>query len=607
MNVMKLLLHQPIKNFPKANRTGIRAASIMRHLLMLSLCILISQIGFSQIFITEWTFEEAATEIHFRAYTDGDVNYTWSASPSGNNGSGTFNNPFGNVVLTELSIEEGDVVSLEMEPENLLRFYIANTENRLNLTDVTQWGDVSWTSMNEAFYGCSNLEISATDIPDLSNVSDMHRMFAGASSFNSDIGNWDVSNVTKMTWMFNQAESFNQDIGNWDVSNVHDMERMFQLASSFDQDITGWDVSNVTNMTRMFDGAESFNQDIGGWDMSSATKISGMFREASVFNQDLNNWDVSNVVSTRDLFNGAVSFNGDVSDWDVSGTVNMAYTFANTEVFNQDISGWDVSAAITMRYMFYNTGAFNQDIGGWDVSNVEDMINMFGRTDAFNQDISGWDVTSVTTMGSMFSSSNSFNRDISDWDVSNVENMIWMFREADLFNQNLGSWVLNSQVDMEAFLSLSGIDCDHYSATLAGFRANNPDVTNINFGAEDVHYGNEAIAYRDSLIDLQGWTISGDILSDNDCDLLLSVESLTAPQNNSIHIYPNPTSDKIVIEGNENELKQIRIFNALGREVTTGTPINSSLNNQVSLDLSNLATGIYFIRTSTGSSKIIKE
>ena len=42
-------------------------------------------------FITEWTFFSSATQIRFNAQTDGGaVNYTWSASPSGNSGAGSF-------------------------------------------------------------------------------------------------------------------------------------------------------------------------------------------------------------------------------------------------------------------------------------------------------------------------------------------------------------------------------------------------------------------------------------------------------------------------------------------------------------------------------------
>ncbi len=56
-----------------------------------------------------------------------------------------------------------------------------------------------------------------------------------------------------------------QDIGNWDVSNVTNMNRMFKKASAFDQDISNWEVGNVNRMTQMFESATLFNQDLSNW------------------------------------------------------------------------------------------------------------------------------------------------------------------------------------------------------------------------------------------------------------------------------------------------------------------------------------------------------
>ena len=40
------------------------------------------------------------------------------------------------------------------------------------------------------------------------------------------------------------------EINNWDVSNVTDMYRMFEEATSFNQPLNKWNVSKVTNMVK---------------------------------------------------------------------------------------------------------------------------------------------------------------------------------------------------------------------------------------------------------------------------------------------------------------------------------------------------------------------
>ncbi len=110
------------------------------------------------------------------------------------------------------------------------------------LIAITQWGDIKWDSMEYAFANCSNLEGLANDVPDLSRVSSIERMFVNASTFNQDIGDWDVSMVTDMRGMFFSASAFNQYIGDWDVSAATNLSYMFALATAFDQDISAWDV-----------------------------------------------------------------------------------------------------------------------------------------------------------------------------------------------------------------------------------------------------------------------------------------------------------------------------------------------------------------------------
>ena len=161
------------------------------------------------------------------------------------------------------------------------------------LQSIEQWGDVRWTSMESAFSGASNMIYNATDVPDLSDVTDMSCMFAGAIRFDGDLSGWDVSRVKNMSCMFAAQSSFNDrileiqfsdalptvfngDLSKWDVSSVTDMSYMFIKSGSFDGDISGWDVSSVTDMSGMF-GRSPFNGDLSGWDVSSVTDTSYMF------------------------------------------------------------------------------------------------------------------------------------------------------------------------------------------------------------------------------------------------------------------------------------------------------------------------------------------
>ncbi len=207
------------------------------------------------------------------------------------------------------------------------RIHFNSQLDRQKLLEVSNWGDIEWSSMENSFFGCSNFNITATDVPDLSNVTNMSRMFQAASTFNGDISSWDVSNVVNMETMFQAASSFNSDISSWDVSNVTSMFSMFDTASSFNSDISSWDVSNVTGMGFMFNRASSFNSDISSWDVSNVTSMGFMFSDASSFNSDISSWDVSNVATMVFMFNDASVFNRDLSGWCVEQIASEPFFF----------------------------------------------------------------------------------------------------------------------------------------------------------------------------------------------------------------------------------------------------------------------------------------
>ena len=186
----------------------------------------------------------------------------------------------------------------------------------LKLASIEQWGTNRWATMHAAFIDCENMVYNATDMPDLSQVTDMGSMFAYAIAFNGDISGWDVSTVTNMGGMFYGAASFNGDISGWDVSNVTDMRGMFHGADAFEGiGLSNWNVGNVTDMSIMFSGAAAFNGNLGAWDIGSVTKMDLMLKESGLspnnYSATLEGWatHVQNNNGPSNIMLGAESVN----------------------------------------------------------------------------------------------------------------------------------------------------------------------------------------------------------------------------------------------------------------------------------------------------------
>ena len=78
-----------------------------------------------------------------------------------------------------------------------------------------------------SFFGCSNLQISAIDVPNWSiDNYVLSNAFAGCNSLvtNTVISEWDMYSAFKIDFMFANAANFNANIGNWDVGKVGDFE-----------------------------------------------------------------------------------------------------------------------------------------------------------------------------------------------------------------------------------------------------------------------------------------------------------------------------------------------------------------------------------------------
>jgi surface protein len=536
--------------------------------LLLGLTFFLVQEIKAQPFVTVWdlaTPGSSPTEITFGVGTIGVVNYTWETIPAGTSGSGTFTGS----TATITGLPAWSTIRLSIDSAYFKRIVINLGPDKDRLIDVEQWGSIRWSSMQNAFRGCTFLQCSAIDIPNLSfvtsmeymfnncsylngpsnidswnvsNIQSMTAVFQNALSFNQPIGNWNTGNVKWMNDMFNHADLFNQNIGNWNTVNVEVMDRMFSSAIAFNQPIGNWNTSNVNSMQEMFLYTLSFNQPLGNWNTSSVTNMKRMFNMSTTFNQSLNAWDVSNVTDMQsmfcqchnfnqpldnwntssvetmfDMFGWAYQFNQPIGSWNTSNVKNMSFMFKGAKSFNQPIGNWNTSNVEDMSVMFSEASSFNQPIGNWNTSNVKSTIMMFNKDSAFNQNLNNWDLGNDTSMLYMFQDAISFNQPLFNWNLTSVKSTSFMFYNASSFNQSLGNWNLPQHVNLSNMFLGSGLDCASYTSTLYGWYTNPSTPDSLNLGTTNLVYGLNVQDIHDSLINVKGWIIIGDTLSNSNC------------------------------------------------------------------------------------------
>lgn len=537
---------------------------------------------------------------------------------------GTPSNPVANNATYTLKVSEGN--------GNFHRicFYPPTTTmvrgDVYKIIDVVQWGTIKWSSMAFAFFYCEKMDVTATDLPFLENVTDMSGIFGGcynlvgnptfsdwdvshvtnlhesfyfAKKFNQPIGSWDISNVTDISLMFVSTEEFNQPLGAWNTSNVTDMSWTFLFSKKFNQPLASWDTSNVTNMSQMFADTILFNQPIGNWNTSRVTNMSGMFSAAQMFNQPIANWNTSSLINMNYMFSDTGQFNQPIGNWDTSMVTDMSGVFSESKAFDQPIGNWDTSKVTTMSAMFADAKKFNQPIGSWNTSQVTSMQYMFYQTLLFNQPIGNWNTSNVTNMLYMFMNNPVFNQPIGNWDTSNVTDMRSTFKNAGAFNQDLRNWNLYAVTQINAMLDFSALSCANYNSTLQGWANSISTPNGLSLGASGLKYSTpQAVTARNSLINFKNWTITGDIYN-TECNVLATSETNQKPV---LNFYPNPVKNTLYFS---QELQEIEIYSIDGKLLK-----RSSKGSHINIP--DLLKGIYILKANNlsgnpVSKKIIKD
>ncbi|HAK76015.1 MAG TPA: hypothetical protein DCM71_03690 [Runella sp.] len=439
-------------------------------------------------FITRWDLSKtggAATTLTFGVATAGTVSYTWQQVGGAASGSGTFSGS----TLTITNLPANATIDLSIDPVNFQRININYGTDRQRLMEVKQWGTVAWTSMQRAFYGCSNMTLTATDTPNFAAVTNMSYMFTSCSNFNQSVSNFNTAAVTNMNGMFYGCGSFNQSVSNFNTTAV-------------------------TDMGYMFAGCRAFNQSVSNFNTTAVKDMGSMFQECVLFNQSVSNFNTAAVTNMSSMFDGCVTFNQSVSNFNTEKVTNMSGMFFACVNFNQSVNSFNTAAVTNMSRMFFSCIAFNQSVSNFNTTAVTNMSSMFLGCDVFNQSVSNFNTTAVTNMVWMFRGCSNFNQSVSNFNTAAVTDMSFMFADCSAFNQSLASWSsqLNANVNLTSFLDNCGMNIANYDATLTAFAAGS--VTGRNMGASNLNYCGAETARTLLTTPVasggKGWSISGD-------------------------------------------------------------------------------------------------
>ncbi|MEP1488440.1 MAG: BspA family leucine-rich repeat surface protein [Algibacter sp.] len=436
-------------------------------------------------FITTWQTDNDGpsddNQITIPTTNSYDYNYSVSWVNTGNASSSDTAGPF--TESATITFPESGTYEVSITGDfPTIRF--DNGGDKDKITAVTQWGDMEWQSMYRAFYGCTNLDVTATDAPDLNAVTDTSGMFWDASSFtgeDTDFNSWDVSEITNMEDMFYGASAFNQDLGSWNLVNVTNMDQLFTNSGmdcvNYSATLIGWaenlDINaDIILSSRSYGvhAEDAVNTLVSekGW------VIPGEAYDCYVQRAFITTWEVGNndygdgdqsitIPTSGGGYNYTVDWGDGAIDNNQTGSAEHTYTTAGQKTvsitgdfpsiaFNYfgdknkitEVNQWGTIQWKTMSTAF--NGCTNLDVTAEDTPILDDVTEMgymfAGATSLTLVNADDWNVSNVKAMNSLFNGASAFNGDLSGWDVSEVTNMGHMFHEADAFNQDISRWAV---------------------------------------------------------------------------------------------------------------------------------------------------------------------
>jgi len=240
--------------------------------------------------------------------------------------------------------------------------------DKLKAISIDNWGSNQWLSMQQAFGGCTNLTIPATDVPDFSLCTSFFRAFRDCPLGTlTNTNQWDMSSATRIDSIFeNTSIQGHLNLSNWDLSNCESVGLgSFPFMSN--ADITSIDVSNWTLRT----AGVALSSFIINCDL--LTTVTG-----------INTWvNTTGLTSFSNILNGnALVSSIDFSGMDLSNCATfqrMCYVNASLSIIN--VTGMTLKSFGTISMnsaLYWNNSGNLMDIIGLDTWNIEYVNNFTG-------------------------------------------------------------------------------------------------------------------------------------------------------------------------------------------------------------------------------------
>jgi hypothetical protein len=144
-------------------------------------------------------------------------------------------------------------------------FRFASSGDRLKILDVSNWGGFDIWS-DRVFQNCSNLDVTATDVPILSASNSARATFQACNLTNVDFSTWDFSVCTNFYLFLNNNTSFSGNVEGIIQSGVTQANSAFTSTPLGNPDLSTWDVSGITNWSDCMRSSQlGALTDVSGW------------------------------------------------------------------------------------------------------------------------------------------------------------------------------------------------------------------------------------------------------------------------------------------------------------------------------------------------------